>query len=265
MIRSMKIWDGEMPLGSADPEHKNEHENEMVAYLQNDGKIHPAMVIFPGGAYTHYGSAEQAPIAEFYYEHGFNAFIVYYRVAPNRHPAPLLDAQRAIKTVRYHAGEWNVDPARIYTIGFSAGGHLNACVACLPDICTEIGDDIDAMDARPTGAILGYPVISSELGVGHVWSFQQLLGENYEANKAELSMEKKVSADTCPCFLWSTMEDDAVPMENALRFTLALQKAGKSAELHIFPHGVHGIGRAEDVPGLCLWPELTLRWIEELG
>ena len=150
MIKDYKLWENEMPLYEAD----KPCENKLTAYLHEDDAVRPAIVIYPGGGYSMYGETEQHPIARFFYENGYNAFICYYRLAPYRHPAPLIDAQRAVKLVRYRAAEWHIDPDRVFTVGFSAGGHLNGCVATLEDMCTVLGDEVDGMNARPTGAIL---------------------------------------------------------------------------------------------------------------
>lgn len=260
MIKDMHIWEGKMPYN----EENLPCENRIRAYWQEDGQVHPVMIIYPGGAYHHYGSTEQLPIAEFYYAHGYHALIVYYRLEPHRYPAALADAQRAVKLVRYHADEWHVDPDRVYTIGFSAGGHLCGCVATLPDVCTVLGDGVDAMSARPNGALLGYPVISSDPAIAHMGSFECLLGDRLEELKADLSLEHRVGADTCPCFLWHSMEDNCVPMENSLRFLAALHAGGIPAEGHIYPVGGHGNGLAINVPGESEWPELSLRWLARL-
>ena len=207
---------------------------------------------------------EAVTIAEFYYENGFNAFIVHYRVSPNVHPAPLLDAQRGVKLVRFHAEEWGVDPERVFTIGFSAGGHLCGCVATMDDVCTVVGDEIDGMNARPTGAILCYPVISSDPTVAHNDSFKSLLGDDYETSHERFSLDKNISENTCPCFLFHTMADGAVPVENSLRMLQALRDRRISAEAFITPVGCHGIGLAQDMPGCEQWPRLTLDWLRRV-
>lgn len=260
MVKEYKLWEKDMPLYEAD----KPCENKLVAYLHEDDTVRPAMVIYPGGGYALYGETEQHPIAQFYYENGYNAFICYYRFAPYRHPAPLLDAQRAVKLVRYRAAEWHIDPARVFTVGFSAGGHLCGCVATLPDACTVLGDEVDGMNARPTGAILSYPVISAG-EYAHSGSFNNLLGDRREELQHTLSLERCVGEDTCPCFVWHTTIDSVVPVKNSLLFTEALVKQGIYCELHLFPEGDHGKGLAEDFPGTCQWTGLTLDWMNRIG
>lgn len=262
MVKEYKLWEQDMPLYEAD----KPCENKLTAYLHEDEAVRPAVVIYPGGAYRHYGELEQHPIARFYYENGYNAFICYYRIAPYCHPAPLMDAQRAVKLVRYRAAEWRVDPERVFTIGFSAGGHLNSCVATLPDVCTALEDGVDGMTARPTGAMLGYPVISTQPGLAHEGSFRNLLGEQFDSELAAFSTETRVAEDTCPCFLWHTTFDSGVPMENSLVFASALHRRGICCELHVFPDGDHGRALAEDDPtGTGQWAPLSLRWMERVA
>ncbi|MBQ8684196.1 MAG: alpha/beta hydrolase [Clostridia bacterium] len=260
MVKEYKLWENEMPLYEAD----KPCENKLTAYLHEDDMVRPAVVIYPGGAYALYGETEQHPIARFYYDHGYNAFICYYRIAPYHHPAPLMDAQRAVKLVRYRAEEWHIDPERVFTIGFSAGGHLNGCVATLPDVCTVLGDAVDGMDARPTGAILSYAVISAEEHT-HAGSFMNLLGERCEELCHSLSLEYCVGKDTCPCFVWHTISDTCVSVKNSILFTEALIAQGIDCELHLFPKGDHGWGLAEPFPGTCQWPLLSLDWLNRQG
>ena len=259
MIKDYKLWETTMPLQEAD----KPCENKLTAYLHEDDEVRPAMVIYPGGGYHCYGETEQHTIARFYSDNGFNAFICYYRVAPYRHPAPLLDAQRAVKLVRYRAAAWHIDPRRVFTVGFSAGGHLNGCVATLPDVCTVLGDAVDGMEARPTGAILGYPVISA-VESPHLGSFRNLLGDRFGELHRSLSLEMCVGEDTCPCFVWHTMADTCVPVKNALLFAEAMKKRGVSCELHLFPDGNHGMGLSADTPGTCQWASLTLDWMNRI-
>lgn len=261
MVEDIQLWEGKMPYN----EDGLPCENRIRAYWQEDGKTHPVMIILPGGAYHHYGSSEQQPIAEFYYAHGYHALIVYYRIAPHRYPAALCDAQRAVKLVRFYAADWHIDPERVYTLGFSAGGHLCGCVATLPDVCTVLGDAADHMSVRPNGALLGYPVISSDPTIAHLDSFRYLLGDRFDEWHNRLSLENCVGEDTCPCFLWHSMEDDGVPVENTLRFLEALHARHIPAQAHIFPHGPHGNGLAAGVPGESAWPSLSLQWLEELA
>ena len=258
MVKEYKLWEKDIPviLDGADC------PNCVTAYIHQEG-VHPAMVVFPGGGYSCRAPHEGGDIAEFYYENGFNAFVVDYRVAPNRHPAPLMDAQRAVKMVRLHADEWGVDPNEVFVIGFSAGAHLAGCTATMADIC-RVGDKLDEVSARPNGAVLCYPVISSDPAVGHMGSFNNLLGERAEELRDVFSVDKNVSDDTCPCFLFHTMEDRVVPVQNSFRMLEALRVHNIPAEAYITQYGHHGVGLAKGMPGCEQWPALTLDWLRRL-
>ena len=80
----------------------------------------------------------------------------------------------------------------------------------------------------------------------HLPSFANLLGDQYEAMLEEMSLEKQVTAETPPCFLWHTAADDTVPVENSLLMAMALRKAGVPVELHVFPDGEHGLSLASN-------------------
>ncbi len=258
MIKEFKLWENDIPAYRADAECPN----RVTAYIHENG-VHPAMVVYPGGAYMGRAPHEGWDIAEFYYENGFNAFVVDYRVAPNRHPAPLMDAQRAVRLVRLHASEWGVNPGQVFVIGFSAGGHLAGCVATMRDIC-RVGDELDGVNARPNGAVLCYPVISSDPAIAHLGSFNNLLGERAEELRDAFSVDKNVSEDTCPCFLFHTMEDGAVPVQNTLSMLDALRSNSIPAEAFITPYGYHGVGLAKGMGGCEQWPALTLDWLRRL-
>lgn len=255
MIKQYRLWEKDIPAYTDGVDCPN----NVTAYIHEEG-IHPAVVVFAGGAYAKRASHEGGDIAEFYYGNGYNAFVVDYRVSPNLHPAPLMDAQRAVKLVRAHANEWGVDPDKVFVIGFSAGGHLAGCVATMADIC-RVGDELDDVNARPNGAILCYPVISSDPTIAHLGSFDNLLGDRAEELRGAFSVDENVGEDTCPCFLFHTMEDTAVPVQNTLRMLAALRDHRIPAEAFITPFGSHGVGLAEGMGGCEQWPKLTLDWL----
>ena len=255
MIKQVKLWEMYIPACTDGAECPN----NVTAYI-HEGGVHPAMVVYPGGGYAKRAAHEGSAIGEYYYENGYNAFVVDYRVAPNRHPAPLMDAQRAVKLVRLHADEWGVDPDKVFVIGFSAGGHLAGCVATMADIC-RVGDELDEISPRPNGAILCYPVLSSDPTIAHRGSFQNLLGDRVDELSTAFSVEKNVDENTCPCFLFHTMEDATVPVHNTFRMLEALREHNIPAEAFITPYGRHGVGLAKGMDGCEQWPTLTLDWL----
>lgn len=252
----VNLWDGEIPglLPEADT------PNRMECHLLDGGK-RPAVVVLPGGAYTHRAPHEGAPIAEFYNTRGFQGFVVHYRIKPYCYPAPLLDAQRAVRMIRARAEEWHVDPDRIFVLGFSAGGHLAAMMTSMPDV-SRIGDGLDAYSPLPNGGILCYPVISLCEDFGHVGSGKNLLGDAYEEKKTELSAQNLVHDGTCPCFMWHTAEDNGVPLRNTFAFAEALRARNIPVEIHVYPHGRHGLGLAPDLPDVRTWAPLSADWID---
>ena len=179
----------------------------------------------------------------------------------------MLDAQRAVQTLRARAKELNIDPQRIGAIGFSAGGHLCSTISthfAEPDASSH--DPIARVASRPDFAILCYPVIVFDQTITHKGSQRNLLGENPDPKLIEfLSNERQVTERTPPTFLWHTAEDQAVPVENSVQYMLACHKSGVPVELHIFPKGRHGLGLAADTPGASQWPALCEDWLRRIG
>lgn len=261
----VKLWENEYPLHDKSITNEdNAGTNKLVFYPAPVKEKAPTVVIYPGGGYCIRAEDHEGhQIAQFYNSRGYNAAVVSYRVRPYRYPAELLDAQRAIKLVRYNADKWNVDVNRVFTLGFSAGGHLCGMTATMPDICTVVGDAVDKMSAKPNGAILCYAVCSSNKEIAHLGSFEVLLGEENMDKVEQFSNDKNVDENTCPCFLWHTAEDDAVDVRNTLLFAARLSENGVPFETHVFPKGRHGLGPAFEVKGACQWLELSANWIRD--
>ncbi len=234
-----------------------------------------AIVVLPGGGYGHLAAGhEGSEIAAYFNRLGMTAAVCFYRHrgagnsgAGYGHPVPMLDAQRALRTVRANAKAWNVDADKIGVIGFSAGGHLASTVSThFDDGIAGATDANDRVSSRPDFSILGYPVISLGQPHTHHGSQRNLLGENPDPELIKsLSNELAVTSETPPTFLFHTAEDKAVPVENSLRYTSALVTAGVPAELHVFERGRHGIGLGADVPGANAWPELCAKWLKVRG
>jgi len=228
-----------------------------------------AVVVCPGGGYQVVAADHEGKqIAEWLNSLGVSAFVLQYRLGQRyRHPAPLQDAQRTIRMVRSRATEWRVDPKRIGILGFSAGGHLASTAAThFDDGKPDASDPIERESSRPDFAVLCYAVISFVDPVAHAGSRRNLLGDPADPALVELlSNERQVTARTPPTFLWHTADDSAVPVENSLQFFEALHQAGVPGELHVFPHGRHGLGLAPGDPALSQWPRLCAVWMESLG
>ncbi|HUG54467.1 MAG TPA: alpha/beta hydrolase [Vicinamibacteria bacterium] len=228
-----------------------------------------AVVVCPGGGYRTLASDHEGrQVAQWLNGLGVSAFVLQYRVGPRyRHPAPLQDAQRALRLVRARAGELAVDPGRVGILGFSAGGHLAATAATRFDEGRkEAEDPVERVGSRPDFAVLAYPVISLSAPFTHRGSLQHLLGDTPDPRVAdELSAERAVTTRTPPVFLFHTADDAGVPVENSLAFAQALRRAEVPFELHVFPRGRHGVGLAPDDPVLSRWPKLCAEWLRAQG
>ena len=240
-------------------------EDDFAPYLEpylfeNTGDPRGCVIVFPGGGYCNRAPHEAGPIAERFNQMGFHAFVLQYRVAPYRYPAQQRDALRAVRLVRSRAAEWGIAPDRIATLGFSAGGHLCASTGTLYDeVDSTANDAADLVSPRPDALILCYAVIDLTEPFGHFGSGENLLGkEGVRAPEAKrLNLETRVTADTPPSFLWHTAEDTCVNVENSLAFARELWKNKVAAEVHVFPHGHHGLGLAPAMRDVAQWPELA--------
>lgn len=245
----------------------------LTIYLPPKDKANgAAVVIFPGGGYGHLAMDHEGhQIAEWLNSFGVAGFIVKYRHSRSGagygHPAPLQDAQRAIRTVRSGAKEWNVDPNRIGIIGFSAGGHLASSAGThFQNRYSDIKDEIDRVSCRPDFTILMYPVISFTESFTHKGSRRNLLGESPDAELvANLSNEKQVTSETPPTFLVHADDDKGVPPENSIAFYLALKKANVPAEMHIYEKGGHGFGPGLGKGPVASWMRRCADWMKTRG
>ncbi len=241
-------------------------------------KKRPAMVVFPGGGYGFTSDREAEPIASAYFAEGYNCFTLRYICGPKAAVSnPLYDAAAAIAHVRMNADKYDIDPDRIAVIGFSAGGHLAGFISTQwhrADIAEKLG--IDNELCKPNAAILSYPVITTNVPT-HNGSFDNLLGaDRDEALNATANLDDLVDSRTCPCFIWHTASDEAVPVANSLAFARALTENKIDCELHIFPKGPHGLSRATAevapdwapldtyaIPYVARWMEWSLTWLKE--
>jgi len=229
-----------------------------------------AVVICPGGGYGNLAMAHEGhDIAKWFNSFGVTGVICDYRHRGKGygHPAPLQDAQRAIRTVRARAAEWGVHPQRIGILGFSAGGHLASTAATHFEAGdAESADPIQRVSSRPDFAILCYAVIAFDEPFTHKGSQANLLGKDAPADLVRsLSNEKQVTPQTPPTFLWHTDEDTGVPPDNSIVFYSALKKAKVPAELHVFARGRHGLGLALEIPGTSQWSKLCEAWMSQRG
>jgi acetyl esterase/lipase len=239
----------------------------LTTYLPPAGKANgAAVVVCPGGGYGGLALGyEGKEIADWLTGHGITAFVLKYRHAPRyRHPHPLMDAQRALRTVRARGAELHLDPKRVGIWGFSAGGHLASTASThFDDGQPDAEDPIDRQGCRPDFSILCYPVITLTGPFAHAGSRRNLLGDKPDEKLVEsLCNDKQVTAKTAPTFLFHTNQDTVVPPENSILYYTALRKAHVPAELHIYEKGPHGVGLAARDPALSSWPGRLLDWLK---
>ncbi len=285
----------------------------LTAYMQDalsiaPKKKRPVVIVVPGGGYEMCSDREKEPVALRFMAMGYHACMLDYSVAPNRFPVALQELALAVALIRQRAGQWHVDPHKVFVCGFSAGGHLTCSLGTLWDrdfvwkpvweilnsggrealsggpegdwVKSEVLPGPDAPEnqaaasIRPDGLILCYPVITSG-EYRHQGSFRNLLGAEADQEQMELlSLENQVSSSMPPVFLWHTVEDRSVPVENSLLLALALRRAGISFEMHLYPKGAHGLSlaieetagsRENSVEPSCQnWISLVQSWLERL-
>lgn len=228
-----------------------------------------AVIVLPGGGYrTLMSEKEGASEAHWLNAHGVIAFVLQYRLGPRYHfPAPMLDGARAVRYVRSHAAELGVDPKRIGLWGFSAGGHLAGYLATVHDGGNaRSADPVERVSDRPDFAILSYARLSMEPSIPRPTNLEGLVGDHPSQEMLNaISIDRRVTPDTSPCFIFSTTADKQVNSLTATAFYDALKRAGVPAELHVFERGPHGIGLGEgyrDLPELAVFPTLVRSWME---
>ena len=240
----------------------------LTPYLAGTNANGAAMVICPGGGYGHLAAHEGNDYALWLNQQGITCFVLKYRLATHgyHHPAMLNDAAQAIRWVRAHASDYQINSSRIGIMGSSAGGHLAATLLTHFDAGDKNSTSVVAQQSsRPDLGILCYAVIS--LGeFAHQGSKNNLLGTNPPPELVQnLSNELQVTSNTPPCFIWSTFEDKTVPMENSLLFASALRQAKVPFALHIYQKGGHGMGLADKPPFKHVhpWGSDCLFWLRE--
>ncbi|MCR5217633.1 alpha/beta hydrolase [Treponema sp.] len=241
------------------------------------GRKRPLVLICPGGAYEMLSTREGEAVALKMNSLGFHAVTLWYSLKPMEFPASLLDLCEAVKYVRSHAEEWNVDSEKIIVAGFSAGGHLAASLGVYwnnPLIQKYL--PYSAADVKPDGLMLAYPVITSN-EFAHRDSINNVIGCSKEYSQEDVKLEDHVTPKVPPVFMWHTYEDGCVPVENSLLFAMACKKNNVPLEYHVFRRGGHGLSLATKettwnngtnpagIQKECqVWPELFAEWMESL-
>ena len=224
-----------------------------------------AIIVCPGGGYARLASGHEGnEVAEAFNKIGITVFVLKYRLPfdscmTNKEIVPLQDLQQTIKMVRDRAAGFDINPAMLGVIGFSAGGHLVS--TGITKFSESYIENTSNTNLRPDFAILGYPVISMDSAICHKGSRDNLLGKKAKAAKLNLfSSELQVNAQTPPTFLVHASDDKSVPVENSIRFYQALIKNKVNAEMHIYQNGGHGFG-LHNTTTTDAWFERAISWM----
>ena len=252
--------------------NRNDYPVKNAVAAQTD-----AILVIPGGGYANVSEREGVYTALAFLGKGYSIFVLKYSTGEKAiYPRQLLDACRALKYIKENAEKYNINPDRIFALGYSAGGHLLGTLATLHGVGEKIlGLPDDYLKIK--GAIFCYPVVTA-YGPTHVGSFNNLLkkplDEYTEDEKNLLSIEKNVTPDTPPAFIWHTSEDRGVPINGSLKLCQAYYNVGIPVELHVFPHGPHGIALANEIssggnaafvqPRAEIWVDEACKWMENL-
>lgn len=221
----------------------------VVALLHDDLQPRPCVIAVPGGAYCFLAPTEGEIIARRFFGMGYNTFVLSYTtdltISCPLKRKPMQDVSRAIRLIRSKAEELHIIPDQLAICGFSAGGHLCASICVHHMDVVDPDSNLQQFSNRPDAAILCYPVISSG-SYTHADSMRALLGENPSREELDYAAnERHVTCQTPPCFLWHTLADGSVPVENSILFADACKQAGVSYALHLFSNGPHGLSTAD--------------------
>lgn len=222
----------------------------LVGYLHEDAEKRPCILVVPGGGYCVVSPTEGEIVALEFYKKGYNTFVCTYTtnlfgIAPLL-DQPMKDLSRAIRYIRANAGAFHVKENELTICGFSAGGHLCGSVCVHYEDVKDENPKYSDISNRPDAAILSYPVITSG-EKAHRGSFESLFGKDAsEEQLSYMSLEKHVTPDTPPCFLWQTATDETVPVENSYLFAEACKANGVPYAHHVFSKGKHGLSLANE-------------------
>lgn len=264
IIKHIDIWKGYDFNGETRP--------RMTTYIRHD-KPRGMVLILPGGGYEHVSEREGEGVALQFVSAGYNAAILEYSVSPFRFPQALQDAFRALTLILEQSQTWKIKTHDIFLCGFSAGGHLAACISNLyktPTFSHYEGVNIKNLNIK--GCILSYPVITAGQ-YAHKASFENLFGGVSQEVSKLLSMELSVNKNTPKTFLWHTFDDMTVPVQNSLLYAKALAEHQVAFEMHIYPEGVHGLSLATTETAsrpehinhhVSSWMPQCLKWMKTL-
>lgn len=223
----------------------------LVSYIHEEDEVQrPCIIVVPGGGYCVVSPTEGEIVAKDFYKRGYNTFVLTYTTnllmnTPLK-KQPMQDLSRAIRFVRKNAEDYHVNPNQLIFCGFSAGAHACGSVCVHYEDISDPDKEYEKISNRPDAAILSYPVITAG-EKAHRGSFIALLGTDASQEELDyMSLEKQVTKQTPPCFLWQTVTDETVPVENSYLFAEACRKHGVNYAFHVFSKGRHGLSLANE-------------------
>lgn len=248
----------------------------LQGYLRQDHPVHPrsAIVIVPGGSYTHIPTQQAEDLALAWSALGYQAFFLRYSFVNEKHPllpAPVIELAQSMALIKQHATDWQIDPAQIMVAGFSVGGHV---VALFNDWWADAAFNQQAhttpAQVQPRAIILGYPVISPLTG----FPTDPAVTAQWSTDPVSIAADRHVTVHNAPTFIWVTASDPLVPVQNSLDYATASIAAGVDTELHVFHRGGHGLALANavtawkpgtDLPHVAHWMTLATEWLANLN
>lgn len=230
-------------------------QTEFYIYKPSTPKSDKCIIVLPGGGYSGVVMSKGFRIAEWLRDEGITSIVLKYRLPNYGHKeVPLEDTQAALRYAREHATELGIDPSKVGVLGGSAGGHLAAYVSTFtPDA------------EKPAFAILIYPVITGDSWLGHISSYNYLLGKERTPEEVELySLHNRVTATTPPTLLMLSDDDSVVPSQNSMLYYKALKHYGIKSTMYTFPSGGHGWAGKAGFKYEKEWHHLLLDWLDTL-
>ncbi len=231
-----------------------------------------AVVVCPGGSYSHtMGIATEGfEVAEWLNSQGISAFVLKYRVGSQlyHHPAMIQDAQYAIHYVKLHAAEYGINPDKVGTMGFSAGGHLVTMTGAFykDNYIQDLGVS-DGISLKPAFVVPVYPVVSMQDSIAHKRSRRNLLTRQYnDGQRDRFSMELSIPKDMPPVFLVTAIDDPVVMYQNSVVLDKSLTKMGIKHKFLLYKTGGHGYGLSETIaPEAGQWKYEFIKWLKTIN
>ncbi len=258
-----------MQILSREIDLKLNNKTIKMEFFGTDSLPQPFMLVLPGGGYVGHATHEGVPVVNAFLQQGFKAAILYYSVKEQAvFPDLLQEASAAVAYCRENAADLGIDPQKIYVVGFSAGGHLAAALGSMWHYPFANEKEVPFGLNRPDAVLLGYPLITNQTGITH-GCLKRVAGE---LPTDDISVEKQVSCQSAPAFIWHCRPDRHLSHQNSLVLALAYAQNKVRYELHVYDEGSHGIALADD--SICKefpksnrvsrWVEDAVAWLESL-